>query len=118
MVYLLIYVDDIPITSNNGLQISSLITQLGNMFSMKDLGPLNYFLGMEIKLTPQAMYLSQSKYILDLLKKTNMADAKLLITPAASGRKLSLHKGEPLSNGTNFRSVARPDIAFAVNQVF
>lgn len=58
MVYLLIYVDDIIITGNNTSQISSLIAQLDNMFSMKDLGPLSYFLGMEIKRNSQAMYLS------------------------------------------------------------
>lgn len=94
---------------------------------MKDLGPLNYFLGIEIKRTTHAMYLSQSKYILDLLKKTNMADAKLLTTHAAPGCKLSLHKGEPLWDGTSFQSVVDTlqylmftclDIAFAVNQVY
>lgn len=126
VVYLLIYVDDILISGNNTSQILSLIAQLGTKFSMKDLGHLSYFLGMEIKCNSQAMYLSQSKYILDLLKKTNMADAKPLTTPAAPGRKLSLYEGEPLSDGTTFRSVVgalqyllftRPEIAFAVNQV-
>ncbi|XP_068307543.1 uncharacterized mitochondrial protein AtMg00810-like [Pyrus communis] len=55
-----------------------------------------------------------------------MADAKPLTTPDALGRKLSLYEGEPLSDGTTFRSVVgalqyllftRPDIAFVVNQV-
>lgn len=56
-----------------------------------------------------------------------MADAKPLTTPAAPGHKLSLYKGEPLPDGTTFRSVVgalqyllftRPNIAFAVNQVY
>ncbi|KAM1900185.1 hypothetical protein ACFX14_029161 [Malus domestica] len=126
VIYLLIYVDDILVTGNNPSHISQLIQQLGQKFSMKDLGPLHYFLGMEIQRTPTAMYLTQSKYILDLLKKTNMCDAKPLTTPATTGRKLSLFEGEPLSDGTLFRSIVgalqyllftRPDIAFAVNQV-
>ncbi|XP_050104869.1 uncharacterized mitochondrial protein AtMg00810-like [Malus sylvestris] len=126
VIYLLIYVDDILVTGNNPSHISQLIQQLGQKFSMKDLGPLHYFLGMEIQRTPIAMYLTQSKYILDLLKKTNMCDAKPLTTPATTGRKLSLYEGEPLSDGTLFRSIVgalqyllftRPDIAFAVNQV-
>ncbi|KAM2703827.1 hypothetical protein EV2_005377 [Malus domestica] len=126
VIYLLIYVDDILVTGNNPSHISQLIQQLGQKFSMKDLGPLHYFLGMEIQRTPTAMYLTQSKYILDLLKKTNMCDAKPLTTPATTGRKLSLYEGEPLSDGTLFRSIVgalqyllftRPDIAFAVNQV-
>lgn len=77
------------------------------------------FLGNEVTRTPTSLYLSQSKYILDLLKKT-MLDAK------PSGRRLSLHVGKPLSYGTNFRSLiwamqyfffTRPDITFALNQV-
>ncbi|XP_070667350.1 uncharacterized mitochondrial protein AtMg00810-like [Malus domestica] len=81
---------------------------------------------MEITRTSTAMYLSQSKYILDLLKKTKMSYAKPLTTPAATGPKLSIYDREPLSDGTNFRSIigalqyllfTRPDIAFAVNQV-
>ncbi|KAM1792474.1 hypothetical protein ACFX12_036326 [Malus domestica] len=126
VIYLLIYVDDILVTGNNPAHISTLIHQLGRKFSMKDLGPLHYFLGMEITRTPTAMYLTQSKYILDLLKRTQMADAKPLSTPALPGRKLSLYEGEPLADGTTFRSIVgalqyllftRPDIAFAVNQV-
>lgn len=99
---------------------------------MKDLGPLNYFIGMEIHRTPQAIYLSQSKFILDLLKKTRMADAKPLTILAATGRKLSMYmclyiyEGELLYDGTTFQSVVGAlqyllftcsDIAFAVNQV-
>ena len=126
VIYLLIYVDDILVTGNNPSHISTFIQQLGHKFSMKDLGPLHYFLGMEITRKPTAMHLTQSKYILDLLKRTEMTDAKPLSTPAIPGRKLSLFEGEPLEDGTNFRSVVgalqyllftRPDIAFAVNQV-
>ncbi|XP_070660527.1 uncharacterized mitochondrial protein AtMg00810-like [Malus domestica] len=81
---------------------------------------------MEVSRTPSTMYLTQSKYIMDLLKKTNMIDAKPLSTPVSSGRRLSLYDGEPLSDGTTFRSIVgalqyllftRPDIAYAVNQV-
>ncbi|KAM2637579.1 hypothetical protein EV1_022054 [Malus domestica] len=126
IIYLLIYVDDILITGNNNAHLSQFITQLGTHFAMKDLGPLHYFLGMEVSRTPSAFYLTQSKYILELLQKTNMADAKPISTPVPSGKRLSLYDGEPLSDGSSFRSVVgalqyllftRPDIAYAVNQV-
>ena len=126
IIYLLIYVDDILVTGNDAAQISRFIAQLGSLFSMKDLGPLNFFLGMEVTRTPIAMYLSQSKYIMDLLRRTKMTDCKPSSTPAPAGRRLSLHEGEPLSDVTEFRSTVgalqyliftRPDIAFAVNQV-
>ena len=64
---LLIYVDDILITGNDQDQISNLIRQLGNLFSMKDLGKLHYFLGIEVTYDGDCMHLTQSKYALDLL---------------------------------------------------
>ncbi|TQE05315.1 hypothetical protein C1H46_009090 [Malus baccata] len=126
VLYLLIYVDDILITGNSTDHIARLIQQLGVLFSMKDLGPLHYFLGMEVHRTAAGLHLTQAKYITDLLKRTNMLDCKPISAPAIPGRRLSLSDGEPLSDLTEFRSVVgalqyllftRHDIAFAVNQV-
>ena len=44
---LLIYVDDIAVTSNNSATLPKLVVDLGRLFAMKDLGPLHYFLGIE-----------------------------------------------------------------------
>ena len=44
----LVYVDDIIITGNNLEEIKSVKTQLKNKFEMKDLGHLNYFVGIEV----------------------------------------------------------------------
>lgn len=126
MIYLLIYVDDILITCNNNAQLAQFIQQLRQKFSMKDLRPLHYFLGMDVQRIASYMYLTQSKYILDRLKKMNMIDVKPLSTPVSSGKRLSLYERESLSNGTTFHSVVgalkyllftHPDIAFAINQV-
>lgn len=54
---LLIYVDDILITGNNSRQMDHLIEKLGSLFSMKDLGPLSYFLGIEVKYNGNSMHL-------------------------------------------------------------
>ena len=48
LIYLLLYVDDIIITWNNSKHVSSLITALISVFELKDLGALNYFLGVQI----------------------------------------------------------------------
>ena len=45
IIYLLLYVDDIIVTGNNSSQIANLITTLSQLFELKDLGPLNHFLG-------------------------------------------------------------------------
>ncbi|KAM1882020.1 hypothetical protein ACFX13_003569 [Malus domestica] len=125
-IYLLIYVDDILVTGNDMSHIARLIADLGRRFAMKDLGLANYFLGMEIVQTSDGLFLSQQKYVQDLLLRTKMATAKPVHTPDVSGRRLSLQDGDPLPDPTEYRSVVsvlqyltltRPDIAFAVNQV-
>ena len=47
-IYLLVYVDDIIITGNNPSVVQHFITLLFAQFSLKDLGPLTYFLGVEV----------------------------------------------------------------------
>ena len=48
IIYILLYVDDIIVTGNDSTQIHNLIAALGQVFELKDLGPLNYFLGNQI----------------------------------------------------------------------
>lgn len=104
--------------------IASLIRQLGQHFQMKDLGPLSYFLGIEVHHTSQGLLLSQTKYITDLLVKSNMLGWKPVGSPA-SKEKLSPSDGVPIANPTQFRRIVgalqyvtltRPDICFAINQ--
>ena len=67
--------DDLVITGNNLCFVSEIVAQLGNWFSLKDMGQLNFFLGMEVISTKSWLFLSQHKYIWDLLSKTNMIGA-------------------------------------------
>ena len=66
-VYLLLYVDDMVITRSNSSMVQSLITVLSKEFSMKDLGDLHYFLGVEVQANEKGLFLNQTKYALDLL---------------------------------------------------
>jgi hypothetical protein len=62
----------------------SLLQSLRDDFAIKDLGPfgpLNYFLGMEAISTTDGIILSQQCYILDLLRESNMSEAKPIKTP-------------------------------------
>lgn len=73
VVYILVYVDDIIITGNNTKLINSLVRLLNFVFSLKDLGDLDYFLGIEVQRQRDgSLILTQSKYISDLLDKTKM----------------------------------------------
>lgn len=123
----MVYVDDILITGSHNHQIQSIIQQLHTQFSLKDLGDISYFLGIEtFKTRDGSLFLSQRKYDRDLLLRTNMHQARPLPTPMVSGTKLSATDGDPFEEVTQYRSVvgalqyltiSRPDIAYSVNKV-
>jgi hypothetical protein len=106
--YILIYVDDILITSSQPHGTTDIITSLRAEFAIKDLGPLHFFLGMEAITTPDGLLLSQQRYILDLLKKSNMSEAKPIKTPMSTAHTLSLFNGDPLPDPSTYCSLAAP----------
>lgn len=125
--YVLVYVDDIILTGNNSHALTSFISLLNSRFALKDLGPLHYFLGIQVdKLQDDTLLLRHSKYITDLLHRVNMASAKPQPTPMTPSTKL-LKDGTNLSDDPKlYRSVVgdlqytcitRPDLAFSVNKV-
>jgi hypothetical protein len=125
-VYLLLYVDDIIITGNNSTAISDIISQLSAAFELNDLGPLCYFLGLQIDYKKVGLFVHQHKYITDLLHKFQMTDCKASPTPIATTPPISTDNNDALSDPTPFHSLVgalqyatftRPDIAFAVNRV-
>ncbi|RVW91359.1 Retrovirus-related Pol polyprotein from transposon RE1 [Vitis vinifera] len=120
-VYLLLYVDDMIITGSTPSLVHTFITRLSNEFSMKDLGDLHYFLGVEVQANEKGLFLSQTKYALDLLQRASMIDAKPISTPFVVGQHLSA-EGTLFSDPTLFRSLAgalqyltitRPDLSFS-----
>ena len=122
---LLIYVDDILVTGSSSAQVSSFITRLNSSFALRDLGYVNYFLGIEVVRYGTMFHLSQHKYTQDLLTRTTMLDSKPATTPGLLGQTLSHLDGEPLSDATLYRStigvlqyltLTRPDISFAFNK--
>ncbi|KAF3780269.1 Retrovirus-related Pol polyprotein from transposon TNT 1-94 [Nymphaea thermarum] len=80
-IFLYVYVDDLIITGSAPSLVSHIIKQLGFAFSIKNLGPLTYFLGIEVKRRPVEIYLSQRHYITDILHKAPMDSAKPTTSP-------------------------------------
>lgn len=66
-VVVLVYVDDLIIAGNSNHAISQLKDTLQSRFPIKDLGHLNYFLGIEMAVSSKGLFLNQWKYSLDLL---------------------------------------------------
>lgn len=72
VIYILVYVDDIHMRGNQPKVIDNLIEKSNKNFSLKILRSLSYSFITEVKRDCEGMHLSQSKSILDLLRKTNM----------------------------------------------
>nr|BAM42649.1 Polyprotein [Arabidopsis thaliana] len=126
IIYMLVYVDDILITGNDTVLLKHTLDALSQRFSVKEHEDLHYFLGIEAKRVPQGLHLSQRRYTLDLLARTNMLTAKPVATPMATSPKLTLHSGTKLPDPTEYRGIVgslqylaftRPDLSYAVNRL-
>ena len=93
---------------------------------MKDLGELHHFLGMHVQRSGSGLLLSQRQYMMKILHRAGMSNSKPCATPVDTNPKLSADDGVPVSDPTDFRSLAgalqyltftRPAIAYAVQQV-
>jgi hypothetical protein len=78
---LLLYMDDMLITGNDKEYIAFVKNHLSEQFMMSDLGPLSYLLGIEITSTANGYYISQHKYVQDLLHRSGLTDDKTAATP-------------------------------------
>ncbi|GJU14371.1 ribonuclease H-like domain-containing protein [Tanacetum coccineum] len=114
---------------NDNTQIAALlqriIASLHAEFSMTDLGPLNYFLGVSVTRNTSGMFLSQQKYATEVLERAGMLTCNPCRTPVDTDSKLAA-AGDPVSDPTLYRRLAgalqyltftRPDISYAVQQV-
>lgn len=73
----LIYVDDILVPGNNKDVIGKFVKELNNRFALKDFREIRYFLEVETR-NSSGMYLTQIKYISDLLERLHLSHVKLL----------------------------------------
>jgi hypothetical protein len=121
---LLLYVDGMIITGDDTDYIAFVKARLSDQFLMSDLGPLQHFLGIEISSTPEGFFLSQEKYIQDLLDRASLTDHRSAETPMKLNVHLVATDGEPLEDPTCYRhivgslvylGVTRPNISYSVH---
>jgi hypothetical protein len=93
LVVIVLYVDDLIITGNHEVHIKQVKQELQKGFKMTDLGPLQYYLGVEVSQQSHQIFLSQTKYATKLLKKFGMEDCKPSLTPMEQNLKLSKFEG-------------------------
>ena len=86
-VILLLYVDDLFLIGNEK-QIVESKKKLAGEFEMKDLGLMHYFLGLEVWQSSEGIFLNQGKYPVEIFKRLDMLECKVMITPMDSNMKL------------------------------
>ena len=123
IVYLVVYLDDLLITGNNDDYVLFIKRELQKLFDMTDLGLLHYYLGIEVDQKPKYIFISQKKYIGDLLSKFRMLDCNSVSTTMEQNQKLVSHEGNAFEDPTKYKqhvgsliylTNTRPDISFAV----
>lgn len=124
--YVLVHVDDIIVTGTSAQLVQSLITRLNIVFSIKQLGNVDYFLGIEVKHIPNGSLLLHKLNILELLNRSKMMDAKGLPTPIVNGCKLTKYGGNYVADPSLYRSIVGalqyatimcPEVSYSVNKV-
>lgn len=101
----LVYVDDIIITGNHNSEVNQAISSLAGRFSIKDLGNLHFFLGIEVLCTAKGITLSQSKYMHETLSEENMQDCNSAKTPMSATEVPQLNDGMKPTDATRYRRV-------------
>lgn len=116
-----VYVDDIILTGTYIHAITDLKHHLLSEFGIKDLGVLNYFLGIEVGYLPDGIFLSQNKFTHELLDSCEFELSKKASTPLPLNIKMSASDGDLLTNPELYRSLdrklnflthTRPDFAY------
>jgi hypothetical protein len=102
--FALVYVDDIILTGSSISVMGDLIRSLSLTLPIKDLGSLNFFLGVEVHWSSTGLYLSQQRYIVDILKRTNMELAKPISSPMSTAAPLSKLDGISMADPTIYHS--------------
>nr|KAJ0186503.1 hypothetical protein LSAT_V11C900486210 [Lactuca sativa] len=120
----LIYVDDVIIVGNNQTKIEDTKSSLDTSFSIKDLGDLKYFLGIEVARTTEGLVLSQRKYTIDILEDSGLLGCRPSQFPMEQNLKLDKGEDEERADVNAYRRLVgrilylqatRPDITYVVN---
>ncbi|RDX87352.1 hypothetical protein CR513_31184, partial [Mucuna pruriens] len=122
-VMMLVYVDDIIVTGDQLSLIQHYISKLNTQFPLKELGNLEYFLGIQVHHLQNGHY-SCLKQVRDILSKAKMEDAKGLPTPMVTNTKLSKHVADLFVKSSFYHSIVgaleyatiRPEISYAINK--
>jgi hypothetical protein len=126
LLIVLLYVDDIIFGCNKDSLVKWFASAMESEFEMSMIGEMSFFLGLQITQRSEGMFISQEKYLREMLKRFQMEDSKPVGTPMVTGCKLSKDHDSPNVDQSSYRSMignllyitaSRPDIMHVVGMV-
>lgn len=121
-----LYVDDLIYTGNDMAMLDIFKQSRMTEFDMSDLGLMYYFLGIEVEQSLTGIFITQKKYVLEVLDRSGMKNCNSVGTPTELGLKLIKEPGSQKINSTLYKQivgslmyviVTRPDIMHAVSLI-
>lgn len=118
-----LYVDDLLVTRRNEKALCKFKLKMQKEFDMTDLGPMRYFLSLEIQQLKNGIWLSHKGYISKVLKRFHMGSCKPVTTPQVANVKFFGNSGKRPEDPSIYRKLIgcllyicsfRPDIMYTV----
>ncbi|GJW11754.1 putative ribonuclease H-like domain-containing protein, partial [Tanacetum coccineum] len=118
-----VYVDDIIFGSTKKSMCTEFEEVMHKRFQMSSMGELTFFLGLQVKQQPDGIFISQDKYVADILKKFDFCSIKTATTPIESNKPLvkdedgvevDVHEYRSMIGSLMYLTASRPNIMFAV----
>eukprot|EP00253_Pinus_taeda_P030275 PITA_30275 len=126
LLIVVLYVDDVIFTGNDDYLIENFKTVIKEEFEMTDMGLLSYFLGIEVEQNENGIFISQAKYVNEVLDIFNMQESKAEITPTVMRLKLNKEDNNKDFDPSLYKSIVgslmyltstRPDIMHVVSLI-
>ncbi|GJR31476.1 putative ribonuclease H-like domain-containing protein [Tanacetum coccineum] len=120
-----VYVDDIIFCSTKKPICTDFEKMMHKKFQMSSIGELTFFLGLQVKQKEDGIFISQDKYVTEILKKFGFRDVKTSSTPMEThkpllkdtdGENVDEHLYRSITGSLMYLTFSRPDIMFAVCQ--
>ncbi|GJT71556.1 putative ribonuclease H-like domain-containing protein [Tanacetum coccineum] len=118
-----VYVDDIIFGSTKKSMCTEFEECMHKRFQMSSMGELTFFLGLQVKQQPDGIFISQDKYVADILKKFDFLSIRTATTPIESNKPLvkdedgvdvDVHVYRSMIGSLMYLTASRPNIMFAV----
>nr|GEY51590.1 putative reverse transcriptase domain-containing protein [Tanacetum cinerariifolium] len=119
-----IYVDDIIFGLTNKDLCKAFEKLMKDKFQMSSIGELTFFLGLQVKQKQDGIFISQDKYVAEILRKFGLTDGKSASTPIDTekpllkdldGEDVDVHTYRSIIGSLMYLTLSRPDIMFPIS---